>query len=112
MIYAINGIRYALRGSNLRIMVIISVAVGIISALLGISYIEWGLIIICIAISLSAEIMNSAIETLCDLVNPSYDKKIGIIKDLAAGSVLILSIGSAIIGVIILGPQIWSLLSL
>jgi diacylglycerol kinase (ATP) len=50
---------------------------------------------------LSAEIFNTAIEKICDFIHPEFDEKIGIIKDIAAGAVLILAISSLFIGVLV-----------
>lgn len=111
MKYALNGVQLAANGYNLRIMIITGMSVIIMAALLKINNYEWCIIILCIMTTLSAEIMNSAIESMCDFIQPSYNKEIGIVKDLAAGSVLILSIGSTIIGLIILGPRILDLFS-
>lgn len=56
--------------------------------------------IICIGLVLSLEMMNTAIETLCDYIIPEKDPKIKLIKDISAGSVLIAAITSLIIGLV------------
>lgn len=50
---------------------------------------------------LSAEIFNTAIEKICDIIQPDFDKRIGFIKDIAAGAVILVAITSVIIGVIV-----------
>jgi diacylglycerol kinase len=50
---------------------------------------------------LSAEIFNTAIERLCDIIQPDFDKRIGFIKDIAAGAVVLMAIGASVIGVIV-----------
>ncbi|WP_223559179.1 diacylglycerol kinase family protein [Chryseobacterium lathyri] len=50
---------------------------------------------------LSAEIFNTAIEKICDMVQPDFDKRIGFIKDISAGATLLMTIGSVIVGVIV-----------
>ena len=83
---------------------------GVLAVLLGISLkvtsIEMIIIVLCIIIVLTAEIVNTAIEDLCDKVEPHHDKTIGKIKDIMAGFVLISSIGSIIIGMTIFLPKI------
>ena len=50
---------------------------------------------------LAAEIVNTAIEDLCNKVEPNTDSVIGKIKDTMGGFVFIVALGSAIIGVMI-----------
>jgi diacylglycerol kinase len=54
----------------------------------------------------AAEIMNTAIEHLVDFVSPGFHPKAGLIKDLAAGAVLVVSITALITGLIIFLPKI------
>jgi len=63
-------------------------------------------IIAAIGMVLSAEIFNTAIEQLTDLIQPEHDPKAGIIKDLAAGAVLLTAITALIIGLIIFVPYL------
>jgi diacylglycerol kinase (ATP) len=50
---------------------------------------------------LSAEIFNTAIEKICDIIQPDFDERIGFIKDIAAGAVVLIAIASAVIGVLV-----------
>jgi len=75
-----------------------------------ISKIEMIVVIICITIVLTTEIINTAIEDLCDKVEPHHDKTIGKIKDIMAGSVLIASVSSLVVGAIIFVPKIFALI--
>lgn len=59
------------------------------------------LILMASAAVLSAEIFNTAIEKICDIIQPDFDKRIGFIKDIAAGAVVLMAIASAIIGVLV-----------
>ncbi len=68
---------------------------------------EWISILFCIAIVFGAEMFNSALEKVCDLIQPEFNKKIQYIKDVSAAAVLICSIISAIIAAIIFLPKIW-----
>ncbi len=73
---------------------------------LHLNTIEWILIILCIGLVLSMELINSAIERLSDRIDTGPDKLIGQAKDMAAGAVLVSAIAAAIIGLIILVPKI------
>ena len=59
------------------------------------------LIIIISAAVLAAEIFNTAIERICDIIQPEFDKRIGFIKDISAGAVLLLAVASVITGILI-----------
>jgi diacylglycerol kinase (ATP) len=50
---------------------------------------------------LSAEIFNTAIEKISDIIQPDFDKRIGFIKDIAAGAVVLTAIASVIVGVLV-----------
>lgn len=65
------------------------------------------LIIIASFAVLSAEIFNTAIEKTCDVIQPDFDKRIGFIKDIAAGAVVLTAIASVIVGILVYGKYIF-----
>ena len=67
---------------------------------------EWCWIALAIAIVWVAEGLNSALETLADVVHPARDARVGSAKDLAAGAVLVAAIASAVIGALVFGPRL------
>jgi diacylglycerol kinase len=75
-----------------------------------ISSMEWVMILLCIGLVLSLEMINSAIEKLCDLVHKDFHPVIKIVKDVSAAAVLWASIISTAIGCIIFIPKIIALL--
>ena len=82
-----SGLRYAvLVDFSVTWKLVVSVAV-LIAALLGREWVDSLLIIVVTALVLVAEVMNSAIETLCDFIETRHNEKIAIIKDIAAASV-------------------------
>jgi diacylglycerol kinase (ATP) len=100
--FAFNGIAYGLRTQrNIRIQFGIFLLVSIIAFLVHFSLREYIVILICSAMVLCAEILNTAIEVLVDLVSPEWNEKAGLVKDLAASAVLVVSIFSAVIGVLV-----------
>ena len=108
---AFEGLTHFIRTeSNGRIQFIFSVFIILLSFFLNITKIEWVVVLICIGVVLCAEILNSALESLCDYIQPLYNPHIKIIKDLAAGAVLVICVLSSIIGVIIFVPKILKLL--
>lgn len=56
------------------------------------------LIIIASLSVLATEIFNTAIEKICDIVHPEFDQRIGFIKDISAGAVLLMAIVSVVVG--------------
>ena len=61
---------------------------------------QTALLILLIASVMFAEIINTCLEELCNLVADRYEPIVKIVKDMAAGAVLVLSIASAIIAII------------
>ena len=107
MLCALRGLRMMLRTQhNAWIHAAISVVVIIMAALLRLSAMEWIALIIALAVVWSAEALNTAIELLADAVSPDHHPLIGQAKDVAAGAVLIVAIGAAVVGSIILGPPL------
>jgi len=72
----------------------------------GVSNPEWAILVMMIAIVLSLEAMNSAIETVVDLVSPDFHPLAGRAKDIAAGAVLIAAGASVVVGLLILLPPL------
>ncbi len=69
---------------------------------------EWIIQIFLMGFVLSIESLNTSVEKICDFVHPSFNKKIGIIKDMAAGAVSFAVISSLIILFIIYYPYIFN----
>ena len=110
-VYAFNGlIAFFTSERNGRIQLIVAIVVVICGWWFHLSKTEWITILACIAAVLSLEMINSAIEKLCNLVHPTYHPVIKTTKDISAGAVLWVSIISAIIGGIIFLPKISDLL--
>ena len=108
---AFNGLRYFFKTErNGKIQAGVAGFILLAGFYLHLSSTEWIFIFLCITAVISLEIMNSAIEHLCNHVQNDYHASIKIIKDVAAGAVLFASIISAIIGFIIFIPKILQLL--
>ena len=108
---AFAGLNYFFRNErNGRAQFLIAVFTVILGIFLHITKHEWIAVLLCIGIVLSAEMMNSALEKLCDYNQPLFNLQIKIVKDVAAGAVLFISIISAIIGALIFFPKLWQLL--
>lgn len=109
--FAFKGIGYAIATQlNFRVHLVAALAAGLLGYALHISASEWIWVVCCTALVLAAELLNTAIEILTDMVSPEYDVKAGHVKDVAAGAVLITAIFALITGLIIFLPKILTLI--
>lgn len=109
--YAFKGIDDVIKHEpNMKIHVVVAILVVIMAFILKVSIIEWIILVLLIGAVLAAETINTTIENLVDMYTKEYNEKAKIVKDTAAGTVLILAITSAIIGLIIFIPKIIYLL--
>lgn len=93
---------------NMRIHLTFTVLVIIFGWILRISITEWLLCLLCFGLVFTAEMVNTAIENVVDLVSPQQNKLAGKAKDIAAGAVLVSAIISACVGLIIFIPKLWA----
>lgn len=68
---------------------------------LQVSELEAALILVVSFSVLSLEILNTCVEKICDIIQPDFDERIKIIKDMAAGSVFLMAMASVVVGVLI-----------
>ena len=107
LLFASQGIKqFFSRDKNGRIQLVIGIIAIILGFTVSLSSYQWLLVLLCIGMVISLEMINSAIEGYCDLVTTEFHPGIKIIKDVAAGAVLVASIMSLIIGLIIFIPAL------
>ncbi|MCI5663213.1 MAG: diacylglycerol kinase family protein [Mediterranea sp.] len=105
--YAWKGIRSCIgKEQNLSFHLLATPTVVAAGFLAGITRTEWMLVILCIGLVIAAELFNSAIEQLVNLVSPQRHPLAGQVKDIAAGAVLVCAATAAIIGLIIFIPYL------
>lgn len=110
-VYAWHGIRACFTSEiNFKIHSVNAVAIILLGFALDINAVEWLLILFFIALVLAMEMMNTAIEKLSDVVHAGIHPAIKMIKDIAAGAVLVTAAGSFISGIIIFLPKITALI--
>lgn len=95
---ALRGVRHGLSGRNLRIQFILGVIVLALAYYLPLTTTERYTIIFLTAFVISAELLNTAIEELADVLIQEHHPGVARVKELAAAGVLVISIASAIIG--------------
>ncbi len=105
--YAVMGIRYAFtRDQNLRIHLFAALIVIAAGILLQVNAFEIGILGVMILLVMCAEMINSTIEQMVDLITTEHKKQAEIAKDVSAGMVLITVIGSVIVGALIFTPYL------
>lgn len=105
--FAIEGILFAAKHQrHIRYHFYSAILVLVLSYVLGLSKTEFLIIALAVIVVLFAELINTAIEAVVDILSPEHHDKAGIAKDVAAGAVLIAAFGAALIGYIILLPHI------
>ena len=108
--YAIEGIKATFKSqTNMKIHVTVMLLVIIAGIILKLDSSKWKICIILFSLALAGELFNTAIEAIVDMVMPEFHPKAKLAKDAAAGGVLVLAIGAAIIGLMIFMPEIMKL---
>ena len=111
----IKSVGYAFKGAVLLLKTEASVKVQFAIALIitaagfffNISSTEWIIQLLAIGLVMSMEGINTAVEEIANFIHPEHHKKIGFIKDIAAGAVFFASFFAIIIGLIIYLPKIF-----
>jgi diacylglycerol kinase len=105
--HAIAGLIHALRhNQNLRIHFFAATIVSVLAVLLQINPFEKGILGLTILLVISAEMINTSIEEMVDLITTEHRQQAKIAKDVAAGMVLVTSIGAVVVGILIFSPYI------
>lgn len=111
-LFALQGFRTALRQErNIKVMLAggaFAVAMGLI---LRIDAVSWPIVLVCCGMVIAAELLNTAIETVVDLVSPEFHPLAGQAKDIAAAASWVLSLTAAVVGVIVYASALIRLLA-
>lgn len=108
--YPIKGLKYAYRNEqNLAFDCFMAIFVIVMGIIFKISVVEWAFLIFTVGLVISAELFNTAIEAVVDLVTEEYHPLAKVAKDTSAAAVFILAIVAVIVGIIIFLPKVISL---
>ena len=100
--FAMQGFRTAIMTErNIKVMLVAAVVVIALGFTLNLDLLSWAIIIICCGLVITAELINTAIETIVDLVSPEFHPLAGRAKDISAAAVWVLSITAAIVGLLV-----------
>ena len=113
----INSFKYAGAGllqgikkeKNFQVHCVIALLAVVAGWLLSISNVEWIVIVFCIGTVLGFELLNTAIEQICNMVQPGFSPLVKVIKDVSAAAVLLVVIMAVVCGTIIFLPKIISI---
>ncbi|MEP7264213.1 MAG: diacylglycerol kinase family protein [Bacteroidota bacterium] len=105
--YAFNGMRLLiLQEHNARIHFVAAIIAILMGYILNLTSAEWCLLTLVIAGVFIAELINTAIENLCNVVQPDYHEKIKVVKDVSAAAVLLAALSAVIVAMILFIPKI------
>jgi len=105
--YAIAGWLYMLRyQKNTRIQAVATLTVVIFGLWLGITPVEWAILVLTITMVWMAEFINAAIEAAVNLASPEIHPMAKVGKDVAAAAVLLGATASVLVGLLIFGPPL------
>lgn len=108
--YAFNGLKVAFSfESNLFIHFIIAFICILAAFYFNFSALEWTTLLLIIGFVIACELINTAVELICDYMTTSYNVKIKAIKDISAAAVLFTSIIAFICGIVLFLPKFISL---
>lgn len=105
--YAFEGLSVAIKkGRNFRAQMVLGVLAIFFGFYLGLSSAEWLVIVIVISSVLILELINTALESIVDIVSPEVRSEAKVAKDMAAASVLVAAIASVVVGLIVFLPKV------
>ena len=105
--FALAGIAAAWRRErSLRMQSAVALAALVVLAVFRASAVWWAVVVLAVVAVLAAELFNSALEALADHLHPDRHPEIGAMKDMAAGAVLVVSLGAAVVGALFLWSQV------
>ena len=85
LLFALQGARQAFaQEANLRRMAVAAAVTVVVGLFVGLDAVSWALVLACIGAVLTTELLNTAIETVVDLVSPEFHPMAGKAKDIAA----------------------------
>jgi diacylglycerol kinase len=91
---------------NARIHAAVAVVVMLLGLRLGLTTLEWVLLVVAMALVFISEMLNTVVELTVDLITLEHHPLAKLAKDVAAGAVLVAALAAALIGLLVLGPRL------
>lgn len=106
-LFAIQGFRTAVATErNIKVMLSVGACAVVAGLALQLDLLSWAIVLLCCGVVIMAELLNTAVETVVDLVSPEFHPLAGRAKDIAAAAVWVLSVIVAIVGVLVFANAI------
>jgi diacylglycerol kinase (ATP) len=107
LVYAFRGLAHVVKTQH-NMWLHLVVACGVIALGFGlrVGRADWLWLIAAIALVIFAELINSAIEFLCDVVSPDHNPAVEKAKDIGAAAVLVVAFASILIGLMVFWPHL------
>jgi diacylglycerol kinase len=106
-LHALRGLYFALRyEKNIQIHMVVALTIILLALFLKVTLLELTILIIIILCVFVAEFLNTIIEMVIDYISPHFSQRVRIIKDLSAGTVLMVAAGAVLIGILIFYPHL------
>jgi len=107
-VYAFRGLTHVVKTQhNMWLHLGVSFAVVALGFGLRVSRADWLWLIAAIALVIFAELINSAIEFLCNVVSPEHSSDVEKAKDIGAAAVLVAAVGAVLIGLLVFWPHLF-----
>jgi len=104
---AFSGLWWAVTTQpNFRVHIVLSIIALFLCNYLAVSPIEGAIIVFTIVLGLASEMINTALESMTDLITTEWRKEAKIAKDVAAGMMLTVAFGAVLVAMLILGPKL------
>ncbi|MEC0202573.1 diacylglycerol kinase family protein [Paenibacillus lautus] len=105
---AIRGILTAVQTErNMKIHIAAALIVFIAAALLQLDRVSWLFLVLAIALVFIAELVNTAVEAIIDLISPEEHVLARVAKDTAAGAALVAAVFAVVIGILVFYEPVW-----
>jgi diacylglycerol kinase len=106
--YAFSGIWYTLKTQrNAQIHVAVALFIIVLGLFVKLNLTEWAILALTTGFVISMELLNTATESAMDYVASEFHPQVKVVKDVAAGGVLIAALTAVVVGLLILGPPLW-----
>jgi diacylglycerol kinase len=109
---AFAGIWHTLKTQrNAQIHVGIGALILILGLGLDLTLTEWAILVLTCGFVIATEMLNTATESVMDFLTTDYHPHVKIVKDVAAGAVLVSAITAVVVGLLVLGPKVFGLMA-
>lgn len=110
--YAFAGIWHTFKTQrNAQIHLVITAVILILGFILELGLVEWAVLTLTAGFVISTEMLNTVAEAAMDYATSDFNLQVKLVKDVAAGAVLVAAITAVVVGLLILGPPLLERLS-